>query len=101
MEQFHQVLNNRKKTVVKFTATWCKPCKEISPLIKSLAGEFTEKASFVEVDVDDHEDLAAEYKVKILPTIVVLDAPENNKTKIMGSVTGSSQIDSFIREHLS
>uniref|UniRef100_G1TIC3 Thioredoxin domain-containing protein n=1 Tax=Oryctolagus cuniculus TaxID=9986 RepID=G1TIC3_RABIT len=52
---------------VDFSATWCGPCKMIKPFIHSLSEKYS-KAQFLEVDVDDCQDIAAECEVKCMLT---------------------------------
>lgn len=58
-------------TVVKFWAAWCGPCKKISPLLDKLEPEFP-TIKFLSVDIDRVPSLAQKYKIKMLPTIVIL-----------------------------
>jgi len=57
--------------VVDFFATWCGPCKVLSPLLHEVADEKSE-AKFIEVDVDEAQNLAREYGVTSIPTVVFL-----------------------------
>jgi len=60
-----------KLVVIDFFATWCGPCKMIGPVIEKMAGEMKDVV-FLKVDVDESEDLAAEYSVQAMPTFVFL-----------------------------
>lgn len=72
---------------VKFSATWCGPCKKMQPTISKLESEFGE-VTFFEVDVDDVSTLAQLHKVKALPTVALFkDGQEINR------VVGLSLID--------
>jgi len=56
--------------IVDFYATWCGPCKMISPELEKMASsEFTD-VMFLKVDVDENEDIAAEYNVTAMPTFI-------------------------------
>ena len=57
--------------VVDFYADWCGPCKMLAPVLDELAGELSGKAKIIKVNVDQNQDLAAEYKVQGVPTIVI------------------------------
>jgi thioredoxin 1 len=59
-------------TLVDFWATWCMPCKMMVPVLNELAEELEGKVTVGKVDVDQNQSLAAEYKVRSIPTLVLL-----------------------------
>ena len=81
----NEVLNSDKKVLVDFYATWCGPCKIISPIIEEVAKENPE-VKFVKVDIDANQELAEKYEVVYIPTLVVI---ENGKeiTKSVGAIS--------------
>jgi len=56
---------------VKFEATWCMPCKSYTPIINKLDDEFDD-VSFITVDIDVVPELAQRFKVKTLPTLILI-----------------------------
>lgn len=58
--------------VVDFFATWCGPCKKLSPILDEVAEEFAGKANIVKVDIDESEDLAVEFGIRSVPTVLFL-----------------------------
>ncbi len=66
-----EVLQADKPVIVDFFATWCGPCQMLAPLIEQLAEECPE-AKFVKIDTDQEPELAAEYGVMSIPTLVVI-----------------------------
>ena len=60
------------KVVIDFHATWCGPCKRIAPVYVELSEKYS-SITFLKVDVDEAEILAAEYSVTSLPTILFLN----------------------------
>ena len=58
--------------VVDFNATWCGPCKMLGPVLEKLSGEMADRASFYGVDVDENSDLAEEFGIMSIPTLVIL-----------------------------
>lgn len=58
-------------TVVDFFATWCGPCKMLSPVLEGLSSEMEGKANFIKVDIDQSMDLAGEFKIVSVPTMVI------------------------------
>lgn len=93
-DQFREVLKN-KEVVCKFTAEWCKPCKEVHPEYVSLARKYS-SASFCTVDVDELDDVASEYNVAMMPTFVIIKEGKLHDTK-----TGISLLEDFIQKSLS
>jgi thioredoxin 1 len=57
--------------LLDFYADWCGPCKTQDPIVEELEEDFDERAEFEKVDVDEHQDVANEYQVRSIPTIVV------------------------------
>jgi len=66
--QFKSLLNH-PKVVVFFGATWCGPCKKVTPEITTLAAKF-DAIRFAKVDVEEHENIAEGFSVVSLPTFV-------------------------------
>lgn len=58
-------------TVVDFFATWCMPCKMLSPIIEDLARDNYGKAIVAKVDIDLSESLAVRFSVESVPTIII------------------------------
>ncbi|MBQ7990772.1 MAG: thioredoxin [Oscillospiraceae bacterium] len=60
------------KAFIDFNATWCGPCRMLAPIVDELADEYDGQVEFYSVDVDENPDLAAEFGVMSIPTLVVL-----------------------------
>ncbi len=58
--------------VVDFFATWCPPCKALAPLLDRVAGAYAGKAVFVKINTDEAPELAAEFGIRSIPTLVFL-----------------------------
>lgn len=65
------VLHSDKPVVVDFWAAWCGPCRMVGPIIDDLATEYEGKAVVGKVDVDNHQQFAAKYGVRNIPTVLV------------------------------
>jgi thioredoxin 1 len=58
-------------TLIDFHADWCGPCKTQDPIIEELEEEFGDRVTFEYVDVDAEPDVANEYQVRSIPTVIV------------------------------
>ena len=58
--------------VIDFYATWCGPCKIIAPKVDAMAVQLKDEVVFLKVDVDETDDIAAEYQIEAMPTFVLL-----------------------------
>ncbi|MGN0332022.1 MAG: thioredoxin [Lachnospiraceae bacterium] len=65
-----EVLESKVPVLVDFWATWCGPCQMVGPVIEEIAGEVTD-AKICKVDVDAQPELAREYRVMSIPTLMV------------------------------
>ena len=79
--------------VVDFYATWCGPCKLIAPKLDAMSQEFKDDVVIIKVDVDENEEIAAEYKVEAMPTFVFIKSKATitrfsgaNETKIRETI---------------
>ncbi|MDS1032886.1 thioredoxin [Porphyromonadaceae sp. NP-X] len=71
METFQDIINGDKPVLVDFFATWCGPCKVMSPVIESLGKEIQGQARVLKVDVDKNQALAAKYGIQAVPTFML------------------------------
>ncbi len=58
--------------VLDFYATWCGPCKKIAPILEELAGEYDGKIVVGKCDVDENDELAAQYGIRNIPTVLFI-----------------------------
>ena len=66
-----EVLKSAQPVLVDFTAVWCQPCKMLDPIVKQLAEEWQGQVKVVKLDVDDNPDLAMQYQVMGVPTLIL------------------------------
>lgn len=67
-----EVLRSEVPVLLDFWATWCPPCRMLSPIIEEIAGEYEGRAKVGKVNVDEEPELAAMFKVENIPTMVVM-----------------------------
>ena len=70
-EEYSEIVNSSNRVVIDFHATWCGPCKVLSPILEELDDEI-EGVEFVKLDVDQHPQIAGQNQVMGVPTVVIL-----------------------------
>lgn len=71
MSKFNELINSDTPVLVDFFATWCGPCKTMSPILDEVAKEVQGKAKIIKVDVDKNQQAAALYQVRGVPTLIL------------------------------
>ena len=66
-----EVLGSETPVLVDFWAEWCAPCRALGPVVEEIAGDFEGRAVVGKVDVDVEQDLAREYGIRSIPTLLV------------------------------
>ncbi|MFZ6031645.1 MAG: thioredoxin [Chloroflexota bacterium] len=66
-----EVLHADRPVLIDFTATWCGPCKMLAPIVEQLAHEWDGKVKVLKMDVDENPDLAGQYQVMGVPTLML------------------------------
>ena len=69
-ENFESLKNGNLPLVVDFWATWCGPCRMVAPVIEELAAQYDGKVVVGKCDVEENEDLAVEFGIRNIPTIL-------------------------------
>ncbi|KAI0704059.1 thioredoxin [Earliella scabrosa] len=87
--------NGDRPAVFEFWATWCNPCKLISPVFDRLAGQFP-NADYYKVDIDEAVDVAEEVGVRALPVFMAFSNGEKIK-ELTGVNPQGLQVDAFFR----
>lgn len=71
MSKFNEIINGNQPVLVDFFATWCGPCKTMSPILDEVAKQVKGKAKIIKVDVDKNQQAAAVYQVRGVPTLIL------------------------------
>lgn len=71
MNNFNELINSTKPTLVDFYADWCGPCKVLSPIIEQTKSDLGEEATVLKVNIDNNVDVARQYKIRSIPTLLL------------------------------
>jgi thioredoxin 1 len=76
MDEFNDVVKNKKPTLVDFYATWCGPCKMMHPILEELKQQMGDTVTILKIDVDKNQALAQSYRVVSVPTLLIFSEGE-------------------------
>lgn len=91
----NEILKSEKTVLIDFYADWCGPCKMMSPIIDKIEEEMKETIKVGKINVDENQDLAMEYGVMSIPTIIILKNGEVQKTFV--GITDKEEIKQFLK----
>lgn len=70
-DEFEQLITENKLVVADYTATWCGPCRVVSPLIDQLATEYAQSVTVVKIDIDENPEAAKKNGIRSIPAVLV------------------------------
>lgn len=71
MSNFNTIIDSEKPVLVDFFATWCGPCKMLSPILKEVKDNLGDQISIIKIDIDKNQQVAAQYQVRGVPTMIL------------------------------
>lgn len=87
-----------RPAIIDFYATWCGPCRMISPILKDLAKEYADSIVVYKVDVDKEKELSTEMGIQSLPTIIFI--PKKGQPQVIVGAADKSTFQRAIKEVL-
>lgn len=87
-----------KPAIIDFYATWCGPCRQLSPILDELMAQYGGKFTLYKVDVDKENQLAVDFGVQSLPTLLFI--PLNGEPQFKIGFHSKAQLESYIKDIL-
>lgn len=99
LEHFEDELRGDTPVVIDFYATWCGPCKRVSPILETSANTLAGKVKFLKVNVDKFADLSSTYEIKSMPTMILLDSSGTELDRQVGLEGISDMLKALEAKH--
>ncbi|MDI6402418.1 thioredoxin [Balneolaceae bacterium ANBcel3] len=96
---FQEVVDGDKPVLVDFYADWCGPCRMMAPILEDVKKRLGDEVHVIKVDTDRHPDLAIQYQVRGIPTLMLFE-----KGKVRWQQAGvmqADQLEGVVRQNLS
>lgn len=90
---FNDILASEKPILVDFFATWCGPCKAMSPILQEVKESLGDDVTIIKIDVDKNPQAANAYKVRSVPTLIMF-----KKGKIVWQQSGMASKTALVEQ---
>ncbi len=91
-EEFKKALTSGRPVLVDFGANSCMPCRQIRPILQEIKQEYTGKATVLVIDVYKYKELAGEYRIQVIPTLIFFDKSGKEVFRHMGAWDKASMV---------
>lgn len=98
MSRFKKILSDNKPVLLDFYADWCGPCKMMAPVLTQLKEKMGDRLRILKIDVDKNQSLAAQYQVRGVPTLVLMQ--HQNVVWKQSGVMDVNTLQQTIEKHL-
>ncbi|MEK9787607.1 MAG: thioredoxin [Flavobacteriaceae bacterium] len=98
MSHFKKILSDNKPVLLDFYADWCGPCKMMAPVLTQLKEKMGDRLRILKIDVDKNQSLAAQYQVRGVPTLVLMQ--HQNVVWKQSGVMDINTLEQTIEKHL-
>lgn len=96
--KFNEIINQEQLVLVDFFADWCGPCKTLAPILHDVKAVLQDDVKIIKINVDQHQDLAAEFMVRGVPTMLLFK--KGQMLWRQSGVLSKNDLVKIIREHL-
>ncbi|HSG31133.1 MAG TPA: thioredoxin [Thermodesulfobacteriota bacterium] len=93
-----EVINSELPVLVDFWAEWCGPCRAVGPVLEELSDEYSDKFRVAKVNVDENPELASEYGIRSIPTMILFKDGKQADS-VIGALPKENIVD-FVTENL-
>ena len=98
MNTFQNILSDDKPVLLDFYADWCGPCKMMAPVLTQLREKMGDRIRILKIDVDKNQSLAAQYQVRGVPTLVLMQ--QQNVVWKQSGVLDINTLEQTLEQHL-